>query len=723
MQKISFLTEKIIHWFVYGMFILTIFIVLISLFSGDKEGEAHIGSFESQAFNDGWEIELEGETKTITLPAAIDSKQGDVLTIKNILPTELSDGSSLMVRASMEDIYIYINGELREQYASEGIENMSYYIPSAYVVAGLSKEDAGAEITIQVRVKERGRLNEVKIGCGNNVWFDILRDSMPVNAVALIVLIFGIILTIVAQEMKNITENAKSSFNLGLLMIDMGIWVFSESNLRQIIFQKPSLSQYFAYFSVELLGVLACLYFDEVQHKKHHKSYVVVELLISAQLAINMVLQFTGMIELYRTLIFSHIWMVIGLAVAVVNIIADIRSKNIKYYKAIAMGFVGFLVMSMLELVAFYVARFHVFGVFACIGLVLLAVATVIQALLDQIYAAKERQDKQTQMIVRTIETIAGAIDAKDEYTGGHSERVGQYAAILARGMAAYYDFSEEDILRIHYIGIMHDIGKIGVADTVLNKAGRLTESEFSLMKKHVDIGAQIMEGMDEGMKGLYDGIRYHHERFDGKGYPEGLSDTEIPLVARILCIADCYDAMTSNRVYRKRLSDEEVRAEFIRCSGTQFDPALTEIFIRLIDSGEMHPYTVEGMATSEKGLVLKSAILENHLQEMTLSGDTVVRNPEHVRMLCFIMKLKEKKGERVDVFFIGSQNDEMMAEEDVRNTIGQLIKLHLKMQDVSIECNDNLRIVALFDRTKEEIEDFEKEIKNNSVQLSVQHI
>lgn len=245
----------------------------------------------------------------------------------------------------------------------------------------------------------------------------------------------------------------------------------------------------------------------------------------------------------------------------IINIVNDIRSKRIRQYLVTAFGIAGLLVMTVFELVGFYITRFRVFGIFACSGLVILAVATVVQVLIDQMREAKERHNEQTQMIVNTIETIAMAIDAKDEYTGGHSERVGQYAAILARGMAADYDFSEEDILRIHYIGIMHDIGKIGVADTVLNKPGRLTESEFSLMKKHVEIGAEMLAGMNDSISGLVDGIRYHHERFDGKGYPEGLSDTEIPLVARILCLADCYDAMTSNRVYRKRLTDEAVRA------------------------------------------------------------------------------------------------------------------------------------------------------------------
>ena len=223
-----------------------------------------------------------------------------------------------------------------------------------------------------------------------------------------------------------------------------------------------------------------------------------------------------------------------------------------------------------------------------CVGLNVLMVSTVVQILIDQIREAKERQERQTQMIVNTIETMAGTIDAKDEYTGGHSERVGDFAATLAKEVAERYQFSERDIRRIRYIGIMHDIGKIGVPDRVLNKTGHLIDEERELMKKHVDVGADIMEAMDETVKGLSEGIRYHHERFDGKGYPKGLAGEEIPLVARIICLADSYDAMTSNRVYRKRLTNEEVREELIRCSGKQFDPELTEVFVKLLDNGEL---------------------------------------------------------------------------------------------------------------------------------------
>ena len=706
-------TEILIKWFVFGMLSIIILMVSVALFSFDNEGEAEIGSFEAQDFNEGWTLEMNGKTETIPLPASVDAQEGDLLTIRNILPSDLTKSSCIMARTSLSDIYIYVGGELREQYTSEGLSIQPKYPPSVYVVTQLSEKDAGKEIVIQVGVKAKGKLNEIQIGNGNNVWFDVFKNNLAVNSVALIVLVLGVILITASAILRHNISNSNPSFFLGLIMMDIAIWVFSESNIRQIIFNKPSLVGYFTYMSLELFGVLTCLFFDEVQHKKYHKYYVIMEVIVCIQLTINMFLHITGISEFHDTLIYTHLWMVVEFVCTFVCVIMDIRSKEVRKYSATATGVVIFLVCSMFELVFYYVSEIKVFGTFVCIGLVTLTVATVIQSLIDLVISSRERENKQTKMVVGTIETIAGAIDAKDEYTGGHSERVGHYATILARGMAGDYDFSEEDILRIQYIGNMHDIGKIGVADPILNKEGRLTDDEYALMKKHVDIGAELMLGIGENIEGLVDGIHYHHERFDGKGYPKGLSETEIPLVARIICLADCYDAMTSNRVYRKRLSNEDVRAEFVRCSGTQFDPALTEIFIRLMDSGELVPYTVNGMATTQTGEIMKSSLLENCLQK--ISAD----NPTHIRMLCYIMKLKEKKGERVDAFLLKLKENR----RENMDTVKQCIKPLIKAEDISIEFNENYIIVAMFNKNIEEIESFTRTVENCSVEIEIERI
>ena len=207
----------------------------------------------------------------------------------------------------------------------------------------------------------------------------------------------------------------------------------------------------------------------------------------------------------------------------------------------------------------------------------------------------KELDDKQQQIqrvTLQTITTIANIIDAKDEYTKGHSQRVAEYSSAIARELG----YDEEAVRNVQYIGLLHDIGKIGIPDAILNKPGKLTDAEFKLMKQHVEIGANILK--DNNMiKDLEKGARYHHERYDGKGYQNGLKAEEIPEIARIICIADAYDAMTSNRVYRKRLSDKDVIAELKRCSGSQFDPRIVEAFVNLLENkqiAQLSPDTVQ---------------------------------------------------------------------------------------------------------------------------------
>ena len=187
---------------------------------------------------------------------------------------------------------------------------------------------------------------------------------------------------------------------------------------------------------------------------------------------------------------------------------------------------------------------------------------------------AKERLSKEIML------ALSQAVDAKDHYTNGHSARVAKYAKELAKELGK----SEKEWEDIYSLGLLHDVGKIGVPEEILNKKGKLTNEEFAEIKKHTVAGYNILSTITE-IPGLSTGARWHHERYDGKGYPDGLKGEEIPEEARIICVADCYDAMTSKRVYSTPKSKEEVRTEIIRCSGTQFDPKIAEKMIALIDA------------------------------------------------------------------------------------------------------------------------------------------
>jgi len=193
----------------------------------------------------------------------------------------------------------------------------------------------------------------------------------------------------------------------------------------------------------------------------------------------------------------------------------------------------------------------------------------------------KEQNKKYKDITLEAIEVISRAIDAKDEYTAGHSTRVAKYSVLIAKELG----FSEEKLNVLHYTGLLHDIGKIGVPDKILGKPGKLTEEEFDLMKKHVEAGFEILKDITL-IENIEFGALYHHERWDGKGYVNHLLGEETPLNARIIGIADAFDAMSSDRSYRKKLPREVIISELANNKGTQFDPELTEVLLRLIEKG-----------------------------------------------------------------------------------------------------------------------------------------
>ena len=174
---------------------------------------------------------------------------------------------------------------------------------------------------------------------------------------------------------------------------------------------------------------------------------------------------------------------------------------------------------------------------------------------------------------------LSKTVDAKDHYTSGHSERVAIYSAEIGRRMGK--NISEQE--KLYRMGLLHDIGKIGVPGDIINKTSSLTDPEFERISRHTMLGGEILSMITE-MPELAEGARSHHERFDGTGYPDGLKGMEIPEYARIICVADCYDAMTSTRTYSTPLSQDEVRTEFKRNAGTQFDPDIAKIMLEMID-------------------------------------------------------------------------------------------------------------------------------------------
>jgi len=186
------------------------------------------------------------------------------------------------------------------------------------------------------------------------------------------------------------------------------------------------------------------------------------------------------------------------------------------------------------------------------------------------------------------VEALATALDAKNSCMCGHSERVADISLSIARAMG----LSESKQQTIHIGAHLHDLGKIGIPDAILNKPGKLTDEEFTIIKEHPVIGYNIVRKV-KVFSTISDIVRYHHERFDGKGYPEGMVGMEIPLGARIVAVADAFDAMTTPRNYRNCLSYRQALAEIIRCRGSQFDPEIVDLFAEMHEGvdGEQPAY------------------------------------------------------------------------------------------------------------------------------------
>jgi len=201
----------------------------------------------------------------------------------------------------------------------------------------------------------------------------------------------------------------------------------------------------------------------------------------------------------------------------------------------------------------------------------------------------KTAYDKEHNLFIQTAVALATAIDARDRYTHGHSERVSHYSLVIAKELidSGKLPYDREFMETVQLSALLHDVGKIGIRDQVLNKPGKLTPEEYEIMKTHVVIGASIIKPVN-GLNQLSDGILYHHERYDGKGYPHGRKGKDIPIIGMIVNVADSYDTIVTARAYKSSVPAEDAFKELLRCSGSQFDPDIVEAFHNAYKKGKI---------------------------------------------------------------------------------------------------------------------------------------
>ena len=342
--------------------------------------------------------------------------------------------------------------------------------------------------------------------------------------------------------------------------------------------------------------------------KKIKRRYIVPNLVILGLYVISLIVNhFTGFYFHFRNGTYEHgsAYFAVNavslfyVAEALVVFLVERKRFNIRQMVATISFHALFITTFLLQLFAFPTVLLSDFGVALGALLIFFSIETpdylkLMKTLneLNELKASLENQvidrtkelDKEKEsyevLTLETLSSLALVVDAKDHYTNGHSFRVAAYA----KGMAKKLDFSPQDAEQLYFAGLIHDVGKIGISELILTKPGKLTPEEFEIIKSHSALGGDILKGIKE-FKIFEQVARSHHERFDGNGYPDKLKGTEIPFPARIVTICDTFDAMTSDRSYRKALSDQAALRELLDNKGSQFDPTLVDVFIELYNS------------------------------------------------------------------------------------------------------------------------------------------
>ena len=538
-----------------------------------------------------WEKE-DGTQEKIAVPGKYEVPAGETMTIVTMFPNNYKD-TSIAIRSSLQSVRFYVDGKLRTEYDTANTRPFGKDSASRYVFCPTYTRDAGRELKIELTsntANYSGVVNPVYSGDKADIWAFVFRSNGMESLIALFILFTGII-TILFSFALRITYRTKFDIEyLGWCMLMGATWMIGESKLRQLWIPNVSILAALCFIIVMICPLGILLYVDTVQKSRYHRIYRWIELAACINFVVSVTLQLTGKADFIETLPASHVVLSVTFVAIFVTFIRDMLHGGSRDYHLALVGMVIALVSALIEMVSVYFVV-TISGLFIGTGLVILLFLNLIRTgrsvrNLERLRQKKELESRrrQTERIsLQTIKTLSVTVETKNVYTNGHSQRVADYSALIAGALG----WDDKRINNLRNAAYMHDVGMIGIPDSIVNKPTRLTEEEYAIIQRHTLIGADILKDITL-IEHVAEVAHYHHERYDGTGYPEGLSGEEIPIEARIVAVADSYDAMNSKRIYRNALEKEKIIEELESCSGTQFDPVIAELFVRLIREGKV---------------------------------------------------------------------------------------------------------------------------------------
>lgn len=571
-----FLMLAILGWFIFMQF----FGVDERTVSENSPSLLYPGTFT-------WE-KSDGTTEEITVPGSYDVPAGETMVITSTLPADF-DASSIAIRSSLQDINIYIDGTLREQYSTSKTRLIGKNSASRFIFCSTSHEDAGKELRIELTTytsNYSGVVNQIFCGDKADIWQLIFNHYGLATYIAFFTLFAGLTTILFSLTLGFVYHTSFDMEYLGWCMIMGATWMLGESKIRQLLIPNSSALASLCFVMILLGPIPLLLYADNVQHGLHRRLYHIVIGISLLNFTVCSILAIANIADYIETLPLGQIILIGTFLMVFIHLCLYIRNRKKASDHLLLLAHLLILLCVAAECISVYFVT-SLSGLFIGIGMLILLFVNIVRTLrsIQRIENERqqqelERKQKQTEILsLQMMQTLSTTIEAKDEYSRGHSYRVAEYAALIA----AELGWSSEEIQQLKHAAYLHDIGKIGIPDLILNKPSRLTDDEYNLIKKHTVIGAEILKDITF-VPHIVEVARNHHERYDGNGYPDGLSGVEIPIHARITAMADSYDAMNSRRIYRNALPPEMIREEISKNRGKQFDPEITDVFLKLLD-------------------------------------------------------------------------------------------------------------------------------------------
>ena len=603
-----------------------------------------------------WE-KTDGSREMIEVPGKYEVPAKTTMTIITQLPENYTE-SMLAIRSSLQSVRFYVDGELRAEYDTSEERVVGKNSASCYVFCPTSAEDAGKEVRIELQTntnKYSGVVNAVYCGNAVEIWGYLFRTYGLETIIAFFLLFAGIV-TIIFGFSLGIAYQTKFDMEyLGWCVFVAAVWMLGESKMRQLFVPNPSALSTLCFVMIMLSPIAIGYYMDTLLKGRYRKIFGVVENIAFLNILICSVLHILGIVDYIESLPVAHMILVGTVLIVFITMICDLKRGYVSE-KYTFLSIILAMAAAVTESLLVYF-RVSTSGIFIGTGMLILLCTNLLKTIRNiqkmesqrQRAEMNKRRKQMETMSLQMMQTLSTTIEAKDEYTRGHSHRVAEYAALIAEELG----WDKKEIKNLKNAAHLHDIGKICIPDNILNKPTRLTEEEFQVIKEHTVIGAEILKNITL-ISHVKEVARSHHERYDGMGYPDGLKGEEIPLYARVITVADSYDAMKSRRIYRNPLDDQIIYNEIARNCGSQFDPQIAGVFLKMLNENRVVIREECALVNKEDNLSKMEIEIEKFISDVMIT----MKAQEDSEGLDFLTGLPMRnRGEKLAAQFIQQDN------------------------------------------------------------------